>query len=268
MMKTVLVSTQSSIQKVLFDEKLQNINTKTFIHGQGDHFYGIDFWNNYLYFSGENARSKLFRYSIKDNIREEVQLKNEIRECHEIKFVDSKLWITDTKNDRILIKDVISKNERSWFPFGKGNDKFHLNSLFFDKEGVYVLKHNHSSHSKKRSEICKFDYDFQLLNIFEGGMCSHDIWEEGGDLFTFDSLSQKIKNISRNKDVANIEGFLRGYCCFNLGNEKIRLVGSTHCDEIRAKRQKNNSRLYFLNKNWEILTFISLPPEIFSIRKF
>ena len=254
-MNNFLVSTSQSL--ILINSGTFDI--KTIHHGSGL-YYGICSNQDFIFVASRNRQvsSRIPRSREKGNIKifthkldyvDTLYPPFALRDIHEIKWHQNKLWITCSYDDLIVIWD--GHNWIKWFPeyndYLSPKDLKHYNSICFDSNIIYLLAHRWG-----KSMIYLYDINsLKFLSKFSLGVMSHNLWFDSGSLHTCSSHEGTI--ITRNKVIANPGGFTRGYS----SNDEYRIVGKSEIAE-RSKRDYSFSQLVVYRLDWSYVSHFSL----------
>lgn len=202
-------------------------NEVTVIHRGAGKYFGIaKDNNNYIYVAARNS-SKVGHSSeesgeilIFDSDLKFVKSISpdsfKMSDLHGITFWNKKLICTLTSEDALAIYD--EGRWMKWHPIKnkkiqnnnmkdiRGNDYYHINSVYVADNKLYVLCHNWD----EGSFILEFDglYGEPLRKILNMGHGSHDIWKKDNKVFTLSSTESCV--VSESGDRIFLEGFIRG----------------------------------------------------------
>lgn len=184
-------------------------------------------------------------------------------DLHQIDFFENRFYVTDTKNNRILVC-----HQGKWvslYPAGKiekrhSKNYAHFNSLFITKEHTYILAHNDTIHSKRNSQIYSLrNKNFEIEKIIDSGAsCAHDLVFHDHKFYFSDSMGSKF--MIGDKAYLDTKGFLtRGFAY----NGTTALVGGSAIAD-RENRGKLGSAIFIIQKNEEV-SQINLQPSFGQI---
>jgi hypothetical protein len=186
--------------------------------------------------------------------------------CHQIDFIDEKLFITDTYNNRIY--SIGSESEHiAYYPRGKlrhgrkSENYAHMNSIFFHNGQYYVYCHNETTKTGRKSEIMvsrdlkKIDKMIPLKD--ENG---HNIAIVNDRIYHCDSMNGTLS--VNNKPVFHTDSFTRG---LSISTDSILLGGSDFAK--REDRDKSGGSLFFLDTEYNLITSAKLPGMVQEIRR-
>ena len=219
--------------------------------------------------------SNILCLKIKNNIVEEIQsliigLPSEI---HQIDNINNTLFIPFTGYPKVLFYSI--KNLKFYLPgtlftarsyFYSGGNLSHLNSIFKKGNLVYVIAHNQTAHTGKKSQLIVHDLRTGLKKIKNlNAHSAHNIYADSSDKLMFcDSNARKL--IYNNRVIFKTNKLLRG---LSLTQEKIFVGGSDICFE-EDKRFSSEATIYILNRSGVLLGKIDFPDlgNIYEIRQF
>lgn len=176
-----------------------------------------------------------------------------LRDLHGIAFDDDgALWATCSYDDMIARWD--GSEWTQWYPLGEPaaqpRDVHHFNSLLFEGDLVWILAHNRGP-----SELLGFDRRrLQLLHRVGLGVQAHDIWREGGHLYTCSSAEGRI--VGEGGFEVRTGQFPRGY----LRAGGLRLVGLSELAE-RGERDFTAGTIRRHDEHWRPAGEIRLEGE-------
>jgi O-antigen chain-terminating methyltransferase len=178
-----------------------------------------------------------------------------LRDLHEIAWHGGKLYASCSHDNMVAIYD--GANWEQWFPLGGSlddgqgpGDVNHFNSFFFESGRVWVLAHNRGP-----SELLAFSLEtHELVERVNLGNSAHNIWREGGHLFTCSSIDGKL--VGENGFVLDTGGFPRGVA-FAAG---LRCVGVSAMAE-RMARDFTTGKLALYDDAWQWQKDIVLQDE-------
>lgn len=175
-----------------------------------------------------------------------------LRDLHEIAWHGGKLWAACSFDNMIALFD--GESWERWFPLGTGpdgsGDVNHFNSFMFEDDRVWILAHNRGA-----SELLAFSLQSRaLVERLPIGSCGHNIWREGGQLFSCSSAEGKL--LGERGFLLETGGFPRGVA-FD-GNS--RCVGISEQAE-RKDRDFTAGKLMLFDKDWKLQNEIDLPGE-------
>lgn len=175
-----------------------------------------------------------------------------LRDIHEIKWCQDRLWVTCAFDDMIAIFDGHSWSQ--WYPLGppegEPRDRHHLNSLFFENGKLAVLAHDWGA-----STIHLFTLPYlQPLESMRLGVEAHNIWRENGEYRTCSSGEGKL--VGSECFSVFTGGFPRGITCLN----QVQCVGVSERAE-RVERDLTSGKILVFDRDWQSQDEIALPNE-------
>lgn len=258
MFMKLLVTTSYSVLEL----NINNGKTHRIHHGDGL-YYGLTRGDQNIYvaarkrmvssvISPENERGEILIFDADLKLKDRLQAPFPLRDMHQIAWHDRKLWVTCSYDNMVAIWD--GDNWEQWFPQSETldgpHDIHHYNSLFFERDQVWLLAHN-----RGQSELLSFSLrDRSLTQRIMLGNQAHNIWRESGQLFTCSSADGMI--LGDRGFAFETGGFPRGYA-FN-GSEHY--VGLSELAE-RKLRDLTNGRVQIYDKKWKLKNAITLEKE-------
>ena len=123
-------------------------------------------------------------------------------EVHQIDFIGSDLYATDTALNRVMVFDISGRRTRlvrTAYPAGRtrrtsgGAEYVHLNSVYQADDRTYLVFHNQSRKTGKPSEVAILDENLQLVERREiNGKCAHNVALWRDELIVCDSLGGTV----------------------------------------------------------------------------
>lgn len=217
--------------------------------------FGITKRDNQWWCFAEHANgSKIVSFDLANDVR---VAQDRIVGCdnniHQIDFIGDSLYVADTGNNRILVYDDVEEAvefkyfDRAIYPNGKtfdkpsGNNYGHFNSVFSQDGNLYVVAHNYSAYTEKKSELLKMDMLGNILSrtMLEGYSC-HNYYTDGTNDMFCDSDRGDVR--SNGESVLHMDKmFFRG---MSVAKDFIIVGASTH---VRKVSSVKNSYIFFLN---------------------
>lgn len=234
--------------------------------------YGIFNLNNQLYFFAHkhgNDIGYVYKiFSIFDlvilSIKTNIRLSNG---CHQITTHNNKFYIADTYNNRVLIYDHKFNFIQLIYCLKKINSRkdiyySHINSIYVDNDNIYMLFHNETLKTGKKSQLCKYNKKNKKIKIINTSFgCAHNILKYKNKFLICDSLNSKIYH--GNRIFLNTYGFTRGLL---IHNKKL-FIGDSLKKHISNNLIKSTLLVYDL-KNMKNLKKISFNTQIYEIFKY
>jgi hypothetical protein len=182
-----------------------------------------------------------------------------LRDLHDIAIQRGALWSVCSYDDTVAIYSLASQEWTRWQPLATdplgGPDQFHLNTLYFEEELVWVL-----AHRRGPSWLMAFPVEAALqgetiepVEKIELGEQAHNIWRQpDGELCTCSSIEGLL--LGEHGWRLETGGFPRGVAKLTNG----WVVGISELKE-RRERDFSDARLRFYHPNWEQTHEITLP---------
>jgi hypothetical protein len=189
--------------------------------------------------------------------------------CHQIDFVDGKLCILDTYNQRLLIALPDGSDLEYLYPFSacKGRDWSrgygHANSLLHVGNTNLILMHNGGEQTGQQSSIVVFDCAWRLLECWKlSGLGCHNIAVlQNGMLLVCNSIHGEL--ISRDGFRLKISSMMtRG---LSAGIDSIAVGASSFSS--RQHRHLQPGTVTFLNRGFEVRAVLDIPGSPTEIRR-
>jgi hypothetical protein len=190
------------------------------------------------------------------------------RWIHQLDFVDDELVVVDTLRNRLLIyPDVERARRRSCatshrtIPLtpadrrGRESPNYrHFNSIYRHGAAIYVMAHNHTFVTGRKSEIWILDRRYRLQEVLPaGGSCCHNMIMHETGLITCRSLEQTVA--VGGHDVFKAAGFTRGAAY----DGKWLLIGCSTFAEDFAGRDHDDSKVAVLASDMTVLGHVNFP---------
>ena len=173
---------------------------------------------------------------------------------HQILNIEGILYLTSTKENAILKiynEKTMDKNfiEGELLHYTKSDNYKHFNSLTLFNNNLYLLAHNYSQYSKKKSQVYVLNKNLEIIEKLDDfGECSHDILFHKSIMYVCDSLNSRILDSER-KEVFKSNKFLRGFKKFE---DNFFILGGSDYNE-RAKRTSTNAYINILDNNFKLI---------------
>ncbi|SFM64406.1 hypothetical protein SAMN05421721_11736 [Ectothiorhodospira mobilis] len=182
-----------------------------------------------------------------------------LRDMHEIAMAHGRLWVTCSHDDWVALRDDHGRWRR-WRPLprsrGKEPDVYHLNSLYFEDDRVWVL-----AHRRGPSLLLAFDVASALagrttppLERVPLGVQAHNVWRDEGVLHTCSSAEGALVNTRGWR--LETGGFPRGVARLQDG----WAVGISQIAE-RGERDLSTGEVRLYDARWREQGRVSLPGE-------
>ncbi|ADW67868.1 hypothetical protein [Granulicella tundricola] len=195
--------------------------------------------------------------------------------CHQIDFIDGKLQVLDTYNQRILsfategeqwtpeeIHPLDRKPTRGW----KDDDPsyVHANSLLAVGDRTLLLLHNGGKHLGRNSEIAVFDKQWRELERWplRGSGCHGLALLEDGTVLTCGSLEGTLLSPDDRIHVHVSPHMTRG---LSVGKDSI-VVGASRLVE-REGRMTNSGTITFMDREFKVAAVLDVPAAPTEVRR-
>jgi hypothetical protein len=174
------------------------------------------------------------------------------RGVHQIDVVDDRLLVCDSYRNALVVLDRHGRLGRRVYPLGRlcgGRDSSnyaHLNSIQAVGDRVYVLAHNETYKTGRRSEILVLDRERLTVRdrVPDVGGCAHNIVARDGLFLVCDSLGGALTNHGR--AVFKPGTFTRGLA---VDDDFVLLGGSVYSE--RGVRLASDAFVYVLDRRFE-----------------
>jgi hypothetical protein len=186
--------------------------------------------------------------------------------CHQIDYVDGRLLVADTYNNRILAMDLQTGRTDAYYPLGsladgrRSPNYAHMNSIYKHDDRFHVICHNESAKTGKPSELLVLTPDFEVVDRIElPSRSAHNIAAYRGTLYHCDSLGNGLRAGDRLIFVG--DHFTRG---LSISDDYIIVGGSEYAR--REERSKVPGYVYVL-RDGSLLTSFRVPGMVQEIRR-
>jgi len=186
------------------------------------------------------------------------------RGIHQIDLIDKDtMAVVDTYNNCILEYKNFSKlNNCNWrsytkkiYPNGKltkgrrSANYNHFNSIYKYDNQLYVIAHNATSKTKRKSELYVLDLDYGVIEVKEiNGSNCHNIYKD--DQMEIICKSGEGTVQVNGNDQLDVDLFTRGVSI----SEDYFIFGGSEISNIRNKRDRTNGKIFITDKKFQILT--------------
>ncbi len=235
-------------------------------------FYGITRHNHVFFaFYKTGLHGNIISFKLQNNqaINVKVIITGLSRGVHQIDFIGNNLYVTNTYDNSILIYNNAYKKENiHWrdynniiYPNGKlhdgrkSNNYNHFNSIFQYREKLYLIAHNETKKTKRKSEV----YTIETKNpttlkkeIINGSNC-HNIYIDDKTKIYCKSL-EGIVSINEQDSISHEGIFTRG---LSVTNTHI-IIGGSEIQTNREKRKYTNGYIYIYNLKLQLIQTISI----------
>jgi hypothetical protein len=189
--------------------------------------------------------------------------------CHQIDFVDGRLIVLDTQNQRILRFDAGETGYETLYPLPPMGRRawsrgyIHVNSLLQVEDRILLLLHNGFAYTGKASEVAIFDLDWRPLDRWPlpGQNCHNLTVLEDGTLLSCGSAAGEL--IGLDGPVAKISDLMTRGLSVDTGSI---VIGASKFS-ARADRQAIPGTVTFLDRDRAVRTVVDLPGAPTDIRR-
>lgn len=194
------------------------------------------------------------------------------KEVHQIDIIDNNLVFPHTDYNHIVFFSLEAVLKGSLF-FGEASfnsieldlePTSHLNSVFCEQKKLYVIAHNFTMKTEKRSDLIEYDLEQKTYTVSPlNAHSAHNVYKN--DELIYCDSNQKLL-IQNGLPLFQSEKFLRG---LSISDDAI-FVGGSDVTFDHYKRFSNNSEIYILNRAGKLQSKILLPElgDIYEIRQF
>jgi hypothetical protein len=181
------------------------------------------------------------------------------RGVHQIDIVDDRLLVLDSYRNEIVVLDRRGRVQRRLHPLGRlrsGRDSenyAHLNSVQAVGDRVYVLAHNETYKTGRRSEILVLDRERLTVRdrIPDVAGCGHNVVARDGLFLVCDSLGGTVTN--HGLVVFKPSTFTRGVA---VNDDLVLVGGSVYSD--RGTRLSSDVFVYALDRQFAHLGTLTI----------
>ena len=261
----LLISTSHAVLRITLNH---NLGAVIVTEDQGL-YYGIRLVGDSIFLSARNATvsdqaagqrelGQLLELTANGISRAQAP-KLPMRDLHGIGVHGATLWATCSHDDAVAIYDLRGDAWIWWYPItlesGRGPDQHHFNTLYFERDLVWVL-----AHRRGPSELLAFPVTEAMrgetskpVQVLAMGNQAHNIWRcSDGSLATCSSGEGML--ISSSGWQLETGGFPRGVARLPSG----WVVGISALRE-RSERDFSDAQLQIYDHNWHLLMEITLP---------
>jgi hypothetical protein len=202
-----------------------------------------------------NGRIVQFLYQNAQLSNHKIFCKNLPRNIHQIDFIENHLYAADPSHNRLLVIDTKGKVVRQAYPLGKlkngkKSDNYgHINSVYSDGKYIFVVAHNYTQYTNRKSELLILDKKkLKLIDtVPEIGICSHNYIKNKNQTFSCDSIPGLLR--SNGKAAFSFNRFTRGLAL----NDEFVLVGGSMYGS-RGQRIGKDAFLFLLDRKNRLLS--------------
>ena len=194
--------------------------------------------------------------------------------CHQIDFVGSRLVVTDTYNQALILLEEGVGGEleirETLHPLGEAamdawDDGYaHINSVTAHRGETYLLKHNGGFKTGRSSEMVRCDADWNVVETrkLPAAMGHNLVFLEDGRLLSCDSRGGVVVDVDG--VVVNVgQGFTRG---LSVGTEEV-VVGESGVADRRTRQLFSSGKVVFFDRAFNRLAVLDLPAAPTEIRR-
>lgn len=243
-------------------------------------FFGLTLRDGALYafqanglLTSPRARGRIVRLELAD---QEIRSADVVAQglpngCHQIDFIEDRLFVMDTYANRVLCLDSDLRPASAYYPVGKaGFNRWqqgyaHLNSILWHGGEIYLLKHNGTVKTGRPSEVIRCSPTFEVRETIPlaGGACHDIVFLEDGRMLVCDSLGGNL--IDRDGLVLEVDDmWTRG---LSVGADSL-VVGSSYYGAERRKRRYLPGRIFFFDRDLRLDSKLEVPAAPTDICRF
>ena len=237
-------------------------------------FYGLTTDKEFWYvFERLSKRGRIIRFSIKNGCMEHPKqlISNLSPGCHQIDFLGSNLYVTDTYNNCLLVFSVNKSGEMilkdKHYPPGIltqdreiSENYTHMNSVWQYEDDIYVLFHNNTTKTGRYTEIARLNADCTIAERIQTTASNgHNVMRYNGQFLICDSMASTLT--LNGKAVFTCDLFTRGLTV----TESFIIVGGSDYGE-RTKREQLKGKLYFIDHNFNLIASLDMQGMVQEIR--
>ncbi|MGB0598534.1 MAG: hypothetical protein ACPGLY_17740 [Rubripirellula sp.] len=189
--------------------------------------------------------------------------------CHQIDFLGSDLYVTDTYNNRLCVYETVAgelKKRGQYFPGGElangrqSSNYAHMNSIWRSDSDIYVLFHNETKKTGRHSEIIRLDTNHAIAErISTTASNAHNVVNVDGEFLFCDSLYGKL--MSGDSVVYQSEYFTRGLAV----TPDLVFLGASEYG-ARETRDQLAGGITVLDRRFNFRHFIPTPGMVQDVR--
>jgi hypothetical protein len=240
-------------------------------------------------YQGRRGHGRIVRFRLQDCAARsrQVVLRGLNYGIHQVDFVGERLVLVDTLKNRLLVYDDVDRlRGASWqrwsrqvYPTGirevadyrrdrLGCDRDsphyrHFNSVFARGDEVYLVAHNRSRSSGRRSELYVLDAELAPLQVRDLRTAEvHNYWTDGNRELVCGSAKGTLR--ADGVDVAQLGGYTRG---LSVGPEHVLVGGSQHAAQ-REGRDGGEGQVHALDRSFRVLGRLVIPgTQVHEVRR-
>lgn len=227
---------------------------KRILHEKGGVYYGISWSENRLFVLWRNFKKGaiILVFDTSFNLIDQIDLGKHI-DGHQILYVRDRLFVTNTAENDVMEIDPQDRQIRNLKLSPFEHDHNHINGLsYIDEDQLWVLFAN--GKIEGNSEMKK--YQLSRGEIVDEVSVGNQIHNFLGDYITssYDFEVFRYRNGQKCESIG-LKGWLRGMDFV----DDLLLVGSSVISEREDRTNKNDGKLYLLDKSLNLLDEIKIP---------
>jgi hypothetical protein len=233
----------------------------TQIDGGKGVYYGITFSADRLYVACRQAEfgsdrdtqdNSILVFDCGLHLIEVIKCPFRIRDVHQIVYHADLLHIVSSYDDAIVQYDILHRQWRTWYPFGahedeEERDQHHINSVWFRGSNPILLG------LRPNGWVAEFDKHRHQIYRKEFGSGSHNVWEQGGQLWTCSSNEGAIVSEEGKRIDIHPNAFVRGFATLDgliyAGISQMR---------VRARRHDSDCSIAQITSDGVIKRYFSI----------
>jgi len=189
--------------------------------------------------------------------------------CHQMDFIDDRLHLLDTYNQRVLrfprkggapdiMRPIAGGENREWT-----RGYVHINSLIAVGKDILLLLHNGADRTGRPSEIARFDRDWRLIDRspLDGLGCHGFAILEDGAILSCGSLAGELVSTGGLR-VKVCDMMTRG---LSVDDRQIVVGGSAFAE--RSARDEVDGKVFFLDRDYRRFAEVPVVAPPMEIRR-
>ncbi len=188
---------------------------------------------------------------------------------HQIDFIDGRLCVVDTGNQRVLRYPEGGDEPEILYPIPGGEERnwdrgyVHVNSLVAAGDEILLVLHNGADKTGRPSEIARFDRDWCPIGRLplDGLGCHNLVALEDGTFLSCGSMAGELIGTGGLK-LPICDMMTRG---LSVDADRIVVGGSAFAE--RADRDEAEGAVFFLDRDYRLLSRLALPSAPMDIRR-
>jgi hypothetical protein len=224
-------------------------------------YYGISFWNQYMFIAARQAGVGANR-DAQDNIilcySDDLRLTrilkppSAIRDVHQIAAADGVLYVVSSYDDQIACYDIETDDWTFWQPFtpyaGPGLDAYHINSVYVGASEILLAG------LRPKGWAARFDrLTRKLISRQDLGRETHNVWLDGGAVHVCSSADSSILREDGQSYALLTYSWVRG-CC---GQGDRRFAGTSE-NLARANRAFSDCSVLEMDDHYRYVSTVRL----------